>query len=139
MRQWAAVQLGDTQALTFVVMATPEDIAANAAFVLHADVVVEVGARVRGSAHGSKPLLPLRNDCIARQVPGGHNFNNYANVNLIVTTAVSQRVDAVWPGASTCECSDGAGAATVRSHGSAASPEVGSASHGGAGAGSLSV
>jgi hypothetical protein len=32
-------------------------------------------------------------------VPGGHNFNNYANVNLIVSTAVSQRVDAVWPGA----------------------------------------
>ena len=32
-------------------------------------------------------------------MPGGHNFNNYANVNLIVSTAVSQRVDAVWPGA----------------------------------------
>jgi acetyl-CoA carboxylase/biotin carboxylase 1 len=65
MRQWAAVQLGDMQALTFVVMATPEDIAANAAFVLHADVVVEVGAHVRRSAHGSPRLLPLRNHFIA--------------------------------------------------------------------------
>jgi acetyl-CoA carboxylase/biotin carboxylase 1 len=103
MRQWAAVQLGDTQALTFVVMATPEDIAANAAFVLHADVVVEVKNRPRSPQRPWFTTPPASQESfhrIAQQVPGGHNFNNYANVNLIVTTAVSQHVDAVWPGAS---------------------------------------
>ncbi|CAM9607653.1 unnamed protein product, partial [Laminaria digitata] len=33
-----------------------------------------------------------------RQVPGGKNSNNYANVDLIVETAIKQGVDAVWPG-----------------------------------------
>jgi pyruvate carboxylase len=31
-------------------------------------------------------------------VPSGSNKNNYANVDLIVDIAVSQKVDGVWPG-----------------------------------------
>jgi len=31
-------------------------------------------------------------------VPGGKNTNNYANVQLIVATAMRTGVDAVWPG-----------------------------------------
>jgi len=71
-RQWAYVQLGDDRAIEFVAMATPEDLNANAEFIRLADSFVEV--------------------------PGGSNKNNYANVELIVQVAMSQRVDAVWPG-----------------------------------------
>ena len=35
---------------------------------------------------------------VSRQVPGGKNSNNYANVDLIVQTAIAEGVDAVWPG-----------------------------------------
>ena len=53
-------------------MATREDLNANAEFVRLADAFVEV--------------------------PGGPNKNNYANVDLIIDIAVSQKVDGVWPG-----------------------------------------
>lgn len=72
MRQWAYMELGDEHALTFVAMATPEDIQANAEFVRLADSYV--------------------------QVPGGVNRNNYANVTVISQVAQQQQVDAVWPG-----------------------------------------
>merc|ERR1719282_1497537 len=72
MRRWAYLELGDVKALSFVVMATPEDLNANAEFVRLADEYVEV--------------------------PGGSNTNNYANVKLIVDTAARLGVDAVWPG-----------------------------------------
>ncbi len=72
MRQWAYLELGGEKALEFVVMATPEDLAANAEFIRLADSVIEV--------------------------PGGINRNNYANVDLIVSTAKRAGVDAVWPG-----------------------------------------
>eukprot|EP00629_Pelagomonadales_sp_RCC1024_P000300 CAMPEP_0119259260 /NCGR_PEP_ID=MMETSP1329-20130426/147_1 /TAXON_ID=114041 /ORGANISM="Genus nov. species nov., Strain RCC1024" /LENGTH=903 /DNA_ID=CAMNT_0007258629 /DNA_START=51 /DNA_END=2759 /DNA_ORIENTATION=+ len=72
MRRWAYLTLGDEKALEFVVMATPEDLNANAEFVRLADEYVEV--------------------------PGGSNVNNYANVKLIVDTARRAGVDAVWPG-----------------------------------------
>merc|ERR1719393_1051131 len=49
---------GDERAIEFVVMATPEDLAANAEFIRRADEFVEV--------------------------PGGSNVNNYANVQLMV-------------------------------------------------------
>ena len=61
MRRWAYLELGDERALEFIVMATPEDLNANAEFVRLADEYVEV--------------------------PGGSNTNNYANVKLIVDTA----------------------------------------------------
>ena len=35
---------------------------------------------------------------LARQVPGGPNFNNYANVNVIIAVAKLFEADAVWPG-----------------------------------------
>lgn len=53
-------------------MATPDDINANAEFVRLADEIVEV--------------------------PGGANYNNYANVKLIVDIAERLKVDAVWAG-----------------------------------------
>lgn len=72
MRQWAYMELGDERAITFVAMATPEDLKANAEFVRLADSFVEV--------------------------PGGKNSNNYANVDVITKIAIEQGVDAVWPG-----------------------------------------
>ena len=72
MRQWAYMELGDERAITFVAMATPEDIKANAEFIRLADEYVEV--------------------------PGGVNRNNYANVEVIAKIAQEQGVDAVWPG-----------------------------------------
>jgi len=72
MRRWAYETLGDERALTFAVMATPEDLNANAEFVRLADEYVNV--------------------------PGGSNVNNYANVRLIVDTAKRVGADAVWPG-----------------------------------------
>jgi Biotin carboxylase len=53
-------------------MYSREDLNANAEFIRLADAYVEV--------------------------PAGSNRNNYANVDLIVDIAVSQKVDAVWPG-----------------------------------------
>ena len=72
MRKWEYAELGVEGALTFVCMATPEDLKANAEFILMADEVVEV--------------------------PGGANNNNYANVDLIVDIATRKEVDAVWAG-----------------------------------------
>jgi len=72
MRQWAYMTLGDERAIEFVALATRDDLNANAEFIRLADTFVEV--------------------------PSGSNKNNYANVDLIVETAVNQKVDAVWPG-----------------------------------------
>jgi len=72
MRQWAYMTLGDERAIEFVAMATRDDLNANAEFIRLADTFVEV--------------------------PSGSNKNNYANVDLIVSIAESQKVDAVWPG-----------------------------------------
>ena len=72
MRRWAYNEIGDENAIEFLVMATPEDLKANAEFIRYADDFVEV--------------------------PGGSNKNNYANVNLIVDIAEREGIDAVWPG-----------------------------------------
>jgi len=72
MRKWAYYEFGSEKTIEFVVMATPEDLNANAEFVRLADSFVEV--------------------------PGGSNKNNYANVDLIVETAIRKGVDGVWPG-----------------------------------------
>ncbi|CAD7961548.1 unnamed protein product [Amoebophrya sp. A120] len=77
MRRWEVLEVLKTRAnldrcLSFVAMATPEDIAANAQFLQMVDSFVEV--------------------------PGGKNLNNYANVDLICKVAVQEKCDAVWPG-----------------------------------------
>ena len=72
MRQWAYVTLGDERAIEFVAMASRADLNANAEFIRLADSYVEV--------------------------PDGNNKNNYANVDLIISIAEEQKVDAVWPG-----------------------------------------
>ena len=71
-RNWCYNTFGDERAVQFVVMASPEDLAANAEFIRRADEFVEV--------------------------PGGPNVNNYANVQLIVDLCISQNVDAVMVG-----------------------------------------
>ena len=57
-RKWAYDTFGDERSITFVVMATPEDLRANAEYIRMGDEIVDV--------------------------PGGSNNNNYANVKLIV-------------------------------------------------------
>lgn len=71
-RRWAYETFGDERAIQFTVMATPEDLAANADYIRMADQYVEV--------------------------PGGTNNNNYANVELIVDIAERMDVHAVWAG-----------------------------------------
>ncbi|KAF2858960.1 acetyl-CoA carboxylase acc1 [Piedraia hortae CBS 480.64] len=71
-RKWAYETFGDERAIQFTVMATPEDLAANADYIRLADQYVEV--------------------------PGGTNNNNYANVELIVDVAERMNVHAVWAG-----------------------------------------
>ncbi len=64
--------LGNPRAISFLAMATPNDMRINAEHISLADQFVEV--------------------------PGGTNNNNYANVSLIVQVAQRAGVDAVWPG-----------------------------------------
>ncbi|KAI0006912.1 acetyl-CoA carboxylase [Xylariaceae sp. FL0662B] len=71
-RKWAYEVFGDERAIQFTVMATPEDLAANADYIRMADHYVEV--------------------------PGGTNNHNYANVELIVDVAERMNVHAVWAG-----------------------------------------
>jgi acetyl-CoA carboxylase/biotin carboxylase 1 len=71
-QKWAYKTFGDEHAVEFVVMASAEDLAANAEFIRRADDFIEV--------------------------PGGPNSNNYANVQLIVDLCISQNVDAVFVG-----------------------------------------
>ncbi|KAI7003742.1 Acetyl-CoA, partial [Hortaea werneckii] len=71
-RKWAYETFGDERTVQFTVMATPEDLAANADYIRLADKYVEV--------------------------PGGTNNNNYANVDLIVDVAERMDVQAVWAG-----------------------------------------
>eukprot|EP00850_Spirogloea_muscicola_P010152 SM000058S18582 [mRNA] locus=s58:582944:601807:- [translate_table: standard] len=71
-RTWAYEVFGAERAILVVVMATPEDMKANAEHIHMADQFVEV--------------------------PGGTNNKNYANVQLIVEVAERTKVDAVWPG-----------------------------------------
>jgi acetyl-CoA carboxylase / biotin carboxylase 1 len=70
-RHWSYTKFnGNERAISFVVMATPEDLKANGEFVREADVVV--------------------------QVPGGPNNCNYANVNLIVDIAERSGVQVLY-------------------------------------------
>ncbi|KAK2743023.1 acetyl-coenzyme-A carboxylase [Myotisia sp. PD_48] len=71
-RKWAYDTFGDERAIQFTVMATPEDLRANADYIRMADQYVEV--------------------------PGETNNNNYANVELIVDIAERMGVHAVWAG-----------------------------------------
>ncbi|EAZ62752.1 acetyl-coenzyme-A carboxylase [Scheffersomyces stipitis CBS 6054] len=71
-RKWSYETFGDEKAVQFTVMATPEDLEANAEYIRMADQFIEV--------------------------PGGTNNNNYANVDLIVDIAERTNVHAVWAG-----------------------------------------
>jgi len=71
-RGWAYDVFGDERAIQFVVMATPEDLRANAEYIRMGDVIIDV--------------------------PGGSNNHNYANITLIVELARLNGVHAVWAG-----------------------------------------
>ncbi|CAI5744621.1 unnamed protein product [Peronospora destructor] len=71
-RSWCYEMFANERVVTFVVMATPEDLKANAEYIRMAEHVVEV--------------------------PGGSNNHNYANVSLIIEIAERYNVDAVWAG-----------------------------------------
>ncbi|KAF2069876.1 hypothetical protein CYY_008806 [Polysphondylium violaceum] len=71
-RKWAYSNFGNERIIKFVVMATPEDMKANAEYIRMADQILEV--------------------------PGGTNNNNYANVDVIVDLAERAGVQAVWAG-----------------------------------------
>jgi acetyl-CoA carboxylase/biotin carboxylase 1 len=49
-RKWAYETFGDERAIQFTVMATPEDLQANAEYIRMADQYVEVGFRLRECA-----------------------------------------------------------------------------------------
>lgn len=70
-QRWSYETFGNEKMIKFVVMATPEDLNANAEYIRLADEVVDV--------------------------PGGTNNNNYANINLICEISQRLRVDAVMP------------------------------------------
>lgn len=72
MRKWAYEMFENDRIIQFVVMATPEDMEANAEYIRMSDEYVEV--------------------------PGGTNNNNYANVTRIIEIAESTGADAVWAG-----------------------------------------
>ena len=64
-RRWAYETFHDDRAISFTVMATPDDLEANAEYIRMADHYIEV--------------------------PGGKNSCNYANVSLIVDVARKAR------------------------------------------------
>ena len=81
-RKWCYETIENDRIIGIVVMATPEDLAANAESVL-------------------SPIITIRYIRMADQyceVPGGSNNNNYANVTRIVEIAESTSCDAVWAG-----------------------------------------
>lgn len=116
MRKWAYETFGDERAIQFTVMATPEDLQANADYIRMADQYVEVSIQLfppppphfnlnnPPSSLGPAPypgeiaiaILTPKNYNL--QVPGGTNNNNYANVELIVDVAERFGVHAVWAG-----------------------------------------
>ncbi|KAJ3133662.1 acetyl-coenzyme-A carboxylase [Physocladia obscura] len=71
-RRWSYETFGNDHAITFAVMATPEDLQVNAEYIRLADQYVEV--------------------------PGGASNNNYSNVDLIVDIAQRTGVHAVYVG-----------------------------------------
>lgn len=71
-RSWCYKTFGYEKMITFIAMVTPEDLAASAEFARMADEYVSV--------------------------PGGPNYNNYANVGTIVDLAKRCEADAVWAG-----------------------------------------
>ena len=71
-RSFLFQNFGDDQLIHIIAMATPEDMKASAKHLALANAYYEV--------------------------PGGPNFNNYANVSVITTMAQLHSCDAVWPG-----------------------------------------
>ena len=101
MRKWAYETLGDERAIQFTVMATPEDLQANADYIRMADQYVEVWQNSPSTPSAARLATRVKRSKANRlslQVPGGTNNNNYANVDLIVDVAERMDVHAVWAG-----------------------------------------
>lgn len=71
-KRWCYETFGDDKTVSFVAMATPEDLKANAEYIHLADEFI--------------------------RVPGGSNNHNYANIMLIAEIAERCGADAVWAG-----------------------------------------
>lgn len=71
-KAWLYEHIGDAEAIHFAVMASPEDLQANAEFISMSD-----------------QHFP---------VPGGPNYNNYGNVDMIMRCAAQHSCDAIYPG-----------------------------------------
>jgi acetyl-CoA carboxylase/biotin carboxylase 1 len=71
-REWAQDNFQQSHIISIVCMATKEDIKSNSEYIRMSDELIEV--------------------------PGGTNSNNYANVQVIITTALRAHCDAVWAG-----------------------------------------
>lgn len=71
-RKWSYETFGTERAVSFTVMATPEDLKMNAEYIRMADNFIEI--------------------------PGGSSHNNYSNVDLIVDVAERTQSHAVYVG-----------------------------------------
>lgn len=89
LRRFAYETWGADEATQFVVMATPEDVAAGAEYIHMADQLRTLPVAILSVHSRDVPTV---------EVPGGSNVNNYANVRLIVQLAIRSHSDAVWPG-----------------------------------------
>lgn len=65
-RKWAYETFGDERAIQFTVMATPEDLQANADYIRMADQYVEVGPVQWSDMSGSHLAFSKRADCCNR-------------------------------------------------------------------------
>lgn len=81
-RKWSYETFENDRIVNIVVMATPEDLAANAEYSDFMPVMIR--------------YIRMADQYI--EVPGGANNNNYANVTRIVEIAEAADVDAVWAG-----------------------------------------
>ena len=110
-RRWAYEMFGDEHAIQFVVMATPEDLKANAEYIRLADQFAEVPGGMHSNLTPtpifSTPVslnsqcsfhLPLVFISLKLMIFVGSNNNNYANVEVIVDIAERAGAQAVWAG-----------------------------------------
>ena len=65
-RKWAYETFGDERAIQFTVMATPEDLQANAEYIRMADQYVEVGGALKTLCHTIRELIGF---CRCLEVP----------------------------------------------------------------------
>jgi len=110
--RWAYEVFGNDRTISFVAMATPEDLKANAEYIHMADEFVTVPGNILFQVMHYCGLVlyaacvPVTTASLARslhlccksKLSGGTNNNNYANVMLIAEVAERTGANAVWAG-----------------------------------------